>query len=111
MDKFLSRGFVNFGAGFFIFLWHWAVIRSMRHRGHRKPLTPGGLPSLGTGVFKKLTCFSECLFFLYISFGVQCTGCHCLSVSASPRSPWTDLGGACSRPVHCRHSEASACTL
>ena len=53
------QGFCNFWCR--IFFWHLAVIRSMSfmHSSfseclflkHRKPLTRGGLPSLGTGVF------------------------------------------------------------
>ena len=41
--------------------------------------------------------FSECLYFFCVHycsvFGTQCTGCHCLCVSASPWSPWTVVGG------------------
>ena len=75
-----ERGFCKFWCRIFFFFWHWAVIRSMRHRGHRKPLTSGGLPSLGTGVFKKFLCFSECLFFctsVLVCSALAATVCLC----------------------------------
>ena len=73
-----------------------------KHRAQKKAPETRWLAIVGHwGVLEICVFLRVPIFFLFISFNVQCTGCQGLCVSASRRLPRTVLGGSGSRTVHC----------